>query len=137
MSYFINKKKQKIAYKKINGKNPGIIFVHGYNSNMNGEKALYIEKYAKQKKMSFLRFNCRGHGNSDGELEDFVISDWKNDLLDMIDNITKGPQIVVGSSMGGWLMMLVAKSRNSRISGLLGLAAAPDFTKYLYKEIVL
>ena len=58
----------------------------------------------------------------------FTISDWKNDLLDMIDNITKGPQILIGSSLGGWLMMLAAKSRKSKIAGLIGLAPAPDAT---------
>ena len=135
MSFFNNNLKQKIAYKYLKGKSPGIIFIHGLNSNMQGDKALSIEKYAKKKGLSFLRFDCRGHGKSFGKFEDFTILDWKKDLIDMIDKITKGPQILIGSSMGGWLMMLAAKSRKSRIFGLIGLAPAPDFTKYLFNDL--
>ena len=87
MSYYVNKLNQKIAYKYYRGGSPGIIFVHGLNSDMEGLKAKSIEKYAKKNKLSFLRFDCRGHGKSHGNFEDFTISDWKNDLIDMIDNI--------------------------------------------------
>jgi len=135
MSFLINKQKQHIAYTKIKGKKPGIIFIHGYNSNMQGEKAKHIEKYAKLKKLEFIKFDCRGHGKSFGNLEDFVISDWKNDLLNIIDKVTSGPQIIIGSSMGGWLAFLLGKLRPTKIIGLIGLAAAPDFTKNLYKEL--
>ena len=135
MSYFINKKNQKIAYKRIKGKSPGIVFIHGLNSDMEGKKAIFIEKYAKKNKLSFIRFDCRGHGKSSGNFEDFTISDWKKDLFDIIDNLTKGPQILIGSSMGGWLMMLAAKARPQRIKGLIGLAAAPDFGKDLYNAL--
>ena len=102
MSYLINKKNQKIAYKKIKGKSPGIIFIHGLNSDMNGLKAQSIEKYAKKNRLSFIRFDCRGHGKSYGKFEDFTISEWKEDVINIIDNLTAGPQILVGSSMGGW-----------------------------------
>ena len=112
MPYFINKKKERIRYKSIKGRGPGIIFIHGLNSDMSGQKALSIEKFARKNKMKFIRFECRGHGKSDGKFEDFTISDWKNDLTNLIDNITKGPQIIIGSSMGGWLMMLAAKNIN-------------------------
>ena len=135
MSYFVNKYNQKIAYKYISGKSPRIVFIHGLNSNMNGEKALSIEKFCKKKGHSFLRFDCRGHGKSHGKFEDFTISDWKMDLLDLINNVLKGPQILIGSSMGGWLMLLAARSKKCKIVGLIGLAPAPDFTKYLYKEL--
>ena len=135
MSYFINKKNQKIAYKKIKGKSPGIIFIHGLNSDMEGKKAIFIEKYAKKNKLSFIRFDCRGHGKSSGNFEDFTISDWKKDLFDIIDNLTKGPQILIGSSMGGWLMFLAAKSKKRKISGLIGLAAAADFGKDLFNSL--
>tara|TARA_Y100001970_G_scaffold227956_1_gene282206 strand:+ start:4490 stop:5242 length:753 start_codon:yes stop_codon:yes gene_type:complete len=135
MTYYINNLNQKIAYKYIKGRSPGIIFVHGLNSDMQGLKAQSIEKYAKKNKLSFLKFDCRGHGKSDGKFEDFTISDWKNDLTNLIDNITKGPQIIIGSSMGGWLMMLAAKSRKKRVCGLIGLAAAPDFGNSLYKSL--
>ena len=135
MSYFINKKNQKIAYKRIKGKSPGIVFIHGLNSDMEGKKAIFVEKYAKKNKLSFIRFDCRGHGKSSGNFEDFTISDWKKDLFDIIDNLTRGPQILVGSSMGGWLMLLAAKSKKRKISALIGLAAAADFGKDLFNNL--
>ena len=84
---------------------------------MSGQKAISLERFAR-KKLRFIRFECRGHGKSDGKFEDFTISDWKKDLIDIIDNIAKGPQILVGSSMGGWLSFLAAKARPKRIAGL-------------------
>ena len=135
MSYLINNKNQKIAYKALKGKSPGIIFLHGLNSDMHGIKALSIEKYAKKHNLSYIRFDCRGHGKSFGNFEDFNITDWKNDTLYIIDKLTKGPQILIGSSMGGWLMMLAAKLRKKRVCGLIGLAAAPDFGKDLYSAL--
>ena len=135
MSYLINKKNQKIAYKAIKGGTPGLIFIHGLNSDMTGLKAKNIEKYAKKNKLAFVRFDCRGHGKSYGKFEDFSITDWKEDMLNVLDNLTKGPQILVGSSMGGWLMMLAAKKRPKKIAGLIGLAAATDFGNSLYKSL--
>ena len=76
MAFFINNLNQKISYKYTKGGNPGIIFVHGLNSDMEGLKAITVEKYAKKNNLSFLRFDCRGHGKSFGKFEDFVISDW-------------------------------------------------------------
>ena len=137
MPYFINKLKQRIAYKTVKGRGLGIIFIHGLNSDMNGKKALTVEKYARKHKMNFVRFDCRGHGNSDGKFEDFTISDWKKDLLNVIDNLTRGPQILIGSSMGGWLMMLAARLRPSKIKGMIGLAAAPDFGDNLYNNLTI
>ena len=135
MRFYKNKQNHKIAYKSLKGRRLGIIFIHGLNSDMNGGKALEIEQYAKKNKLNFIRFDCRGHGSSEGKFEEFTISDWRKDLLDIIDNIAKGPQILIGSSMGGWLMMLAAKARPQRIKGLIGLAAAPDFGKDLYKVL--
>ena len=135
MTYFINKKKERIHYKSIKGKGPGIIFIHGLNSDMSGQKALSIERFARKNKLKFIRFECRGHGKSSGKFEDFTISDWKKDLLDIIDNIAKGPQILIGSSMGGWLMFLAAKKRPSKIIGMIGLAAAPDYINEFYKNL--
>ena len=135
MSFYNNKKNHKIAYKSSKGRGLGIIFIHGLNSDMNGIKALTVEKYAKKNNLNFIRFDCRGHGKSHGKFEEFTISDWRKDLLDIIDNIAKGPQILIGSSMGGWLMMLAAKARPKRIKGMIGLAAAPDFGKDLYNNL--
>ena len=135
MSFFKNKQNHKIAYKSLKGRGLGIIFIHGLNSDMNGNKALTVERYARKNKLNFIRFDCRGHGKSEGKFEEFTISDWRKDLLDIIDNIAKGPQILIGSSMGGWLMMLAAKARPQRIKGMIGLAAAPDFGKDLYNNL--
>ena len=135
MSFYKNKQNHKIAYKSLKGRGPGIIFIHGLNSDMNGAKALTVERYARKNNLNFIRFDCRGHGRSEGKFEEFTISDWKKDLLDIIDNIAKGPQILIGSSMGGWLMMLAAKARQQRIKGMIGLAAAPDFGKDLYNNL--
>ena len=135
MRFYKNKQNHKIAYKSLKGRRLGVIFIHGLNSDMNGGKALAVEQYAKKNKLNFIRFDCRGHGSSEGKFEEFTISDWRKDLLDIIDNVAKGPQILIGSSMGGWLMMLAAKARPQRIKGLIGLAAAPDFGKDLYKVL--
>ena len=86
MPFFINNLNQKIAYRYIKGKSPGIIFIHGMNSDMSGQKAISIQKYAKRNKIAFLRFDCRGHGKSYGKFEDFTLSDWKKDLIEVIDN---------------------------------------------------
>ena len=135
IKYLINKKKHKIAYKAINGKSPGIVFIHGLNSDMQGLKALSIQKYAIKHKLAFVCFDFRGHGKSYGNFEDFTITDWKEDTLNIIDKVTKGPQILIGSSMGGWLMMLAARARPKKITGLIGLATATDFGNDLYKNL--
>ena len=135
MRFYKNKQNHKIAYKSLKGRRLGIIFIHGLNSDMNGGKALAVEQYARKNKLNFVRFDCRGHGKSEGKFEDFTLSDWRKDLVDIIDNVARGPQILIGSSMGGWLMMLAAKARPKRIKGLIGLAAAPDFGKDLYKAL--
>ena len=137
MPYLINKQKQHIAYNKIKGKKPGIIFIHGLQSDMNGKKAIQVQKFARSHGHNFIRFDCRGHGKSYGKFENFCISDWKKDLLNIIDHLSTGPQILIGSSMGGWLMMLAGRSRPKKIAGLIGVAAAPDFTKELYKDLSL
>ena len=95
MRYYINKFNQKIAYNCTKGKSPGIIYIHGLNSDMQGLKAKSIESYAKKNNLSFIKFDCRGHGKSQGKFHEFSISDWKKDLIDIIDNIAKGPQILI------------------------------------------
>ncbi len=135
MPFYNNKQNHKIAYKSLKGRGLGIIFIHGLNSDMNGVKALTVERYARKNKLNFIRFDCRGHGKSHGRFEEFTISDWRKDLLDIIDNVASGPQILIGSSMGGWLMMLAAKARPQRIKGMIGLAAAPDFGRDLYNAL--
>ena len=126
-------KNYKIAYNQLKGdKNkPGIIFLGGFRSDMTGVKAIALEKFARANKLDFIRFDYRGHGKSSGKFEDFCISDWRDDALNVLDKLAKGPQILVGSSMGGWVMLLAALKMPKRICALMGIAAAPDFTEYL------
>lgn len=120
-----------IAYHKIYGKSPGVIFLHGFRSDMNGEKAIAIEKYCTRNGQSFIRFDMMGHGKSYGDFSDGNISIWLENTLEIIDKIATGPQILIGSSMGGWVAMLAAKARKNNVIGLIGIASAPDFTRYL------
>ncbi|MQX35095.1 alpha/beta fold hydrolase [Roseospira navarrensis] len=120
-----------IAYHQQTGKGPGVIFVHGFMSDMSGGKALFLEHWARRAGRAFVRFDQRGHGASDGRFEDGTIGAWADDLIQVIDHVTEGPQVIVGSSMGGWLMLLAALARPERVAGLVGIAAAPDFTEEL------
>jgi len=120
-----------IAYNKINGKKLGIVFLSGLKSDMTGQKAVELENWALKNNHSFLRFDYSGHGISSGKFKDFVMSDWILDAKTMITELTKGPQILVGSSMGGWIMLALAKNKLVKIHSLIGLAIAPDFTKKL------
>ncbi|MGB1146696.1 MAG: alpha/beta fold hydrolase [Alphaproteobacteria bacterium] len=105
------------------------MFLCGFGSDKEGSKALFLEEQAKKTGQAFVRFDYSGHGQSDGDFKDGTISAWAADTLAVIDELTEGPQILVGSSMGGWLMLLAALARKDRIAGLVGIAAAPDFTK--------
>lgn len=110
---------------------PGIVFLAGHGSDMMGSKAEYLAEYAHRQGLSFLRFDYFGHGQSDGELEQGNLSIWVGDAITMLDKLTTGPQILVGSSLGGWVMLRLAQERAERIAGLVGIAAAPDFTERL------
>lgn len=120
-----------IAYNRLAGKKPGIVFLHGYKSDMTGGKATALEAFCRDRGQAFLRFDCTGHGQSSGRLEDGTIGQWAADAVTVIDELTEGPQVLVGSSMGGWLMLLAALQRPERVAGLVGLAAAPDFSEEL------
>lgn len=120
-----------LAYNKLEGKSPTAVFLHGFRSDMEGTKALYLEDICKEIGQSFIRFDCSGHGKSGGDFKDGTIGQWKNDALKIIDELTDGPVILVGSSMGGWLALLVALERKEKIKAIIGIAAAPDFTEDL------
>jgi len=113
------------------GKGPGIVFIHGLRSDMNGSKALALEEHCRRQGRAFLCFDLSGHGKSSGRFEACGIGDWKNDVVEAVDALSEGPQILVGSSLGGWLMLLAALQRPDRVTALMGLAAAPDFTEDL------
>jgi len=120
-----------IAYRRTPGKNPGVVFIHGLRSDMNGNKALALEAHCRAEGRAFLCFDLTGHGASSGRFEDGTIGAWTEDVVAALDELTEGPQILVGSSLGGWLMLLAALARPERVAGLMGLAAAPDFTEDL------
>jgi len=120
---------RRLAYHRTEGDGPGVVFLGGFASDMTGTKALHLEDWAKASGRAFLRFDYSGHGASSESFEDGCIGDWFADALAVFDALTDGPQILVGSSMGGWISLLVSKARAERIAGLVTIAAAPDFTE--------
>ena len=132
MTKFINRlDNNTIAYNQLTGKNSGIVFLSGFNSDMQGKKALYLEKWAKENNHSFLRFDYSGHGQSSGTIETTCFSDWYQDAEYLINKLTQDKQILIGSSMGAWIMLMLAKQILQKISAIIGLAPAPDFPKLL------
>jgi pimeloyl-ACP methyl ester carboxylesterase len=120
-----------IAYRSLDGKTPGVMFLGGFMSDMQGTKAVEIERYCRAAGRAFVRFDYQGHGESSGEFADGTIGCWAADAIAVLDECTDGPQILIGSSMGGWIMLLAALARPDRVAGLIGIAAAPDFTEDL------
>lgn len=121
-----------IAYYKTEGKQPGVVFLGGFRSDMTGTKALALEEYCKGRGQQFIRFDYFGHGQSDGEFELGTIGRWANNVVAVLDSLAGDePQILVGSSMGGWLMLLAALKSPKKVAGLIGIASAPDFTELL------
>jgi len=110
---------------------PGLVFCGGFRSSMAGEKATFLDGFAAERGLAFLRFDYRGHGASGGVFTDLVLGDWIADALLVLDRLTDGPQILVGSSMGAWVATRAALARPGRVAGLVGIAAAPDFTEDL------
>ncbi len=123
-----------IAYHATPGKRPGVVFLGGFMSDMTGTKAMALEDHCRDRGLVYLRFDYLGHGQSSGAFTDGTIGRWAADAIAVIDELTTGPQVLVGSSMGGWIMLLAALARPERVVGLLGLAAAPDFTEELIRQ---
>ena len=110
---------------------PTIVFFPGHGSDMDGTKAIAVAAWAGRNDFGMVRFDYSGHGRSSGEFLDGTVGAWKQDCLAVLDELTREDLILVGSSLGGWLMMLAARERVGRIAGLVGIAAAPDFTRDL------
>ncbi len=127
--YLITGEGRRIAHNLVAGKVPGIVFLGGFRSDMEGTKALALEAWARAQGRTFLRFDYSGHGASSGDFLDGCIGDWFADARAAIQQVTKGPQVLVGSSMGGWIALLVARAHPERLAGLVTIAAAPDFTE--------
>ncbi|XP_023614464.1 mycophenolic acid acyl-glucuronide esterase, mitochondrial isoform X3 [Myotis lucifugus] len=116
----------KLAYKRLKGKSPGIVFLPGYISNMTGTKALAIEEFCKSLGHAYIRFDYSGIGQSEGNLEESTVGKWRKDVLSIIDDLAEGPQILVGCGLGGWLMLHAAIARPQKVVALIGVAAAVD-----------
>jgi pimeloyl-ACP methyl ester carboxylesterase len=99
---------------------------------MTGAKALFLDEYCRRRGRALVRFDYYGHGASSGDSAVGTIGRWAEDAIAVIDELTDGPQILIGSSMGGWIMLLAARARSERIHALVGIAAAPDFTEDLF-----
>lgn len=122
---------RRIAHHRSPGTGPGVLFLGGFRSDMTGTKALDLQAFAEATGRAFVRFDYSGHGQSSGRFADLTISDWVQDTAAVLDALTDGPQVLVGSSMGGWIALLLARARPHRIAGIVGIAAAPDFTEDL------
>lgn len=124
----------RLAYRRSGGDGPMIVFLPGYMSDMMGGKALALEGWAAGRGRAMLRFDYGGCGESEGAFEDQTLTGWLSDILLIIDSLTDGKIVLVGSSMGGWLMLLAALARPERMAGLIGIAAAPDFTDWGFTQ---
>lgn len=119
---------RRIAFERVAGRGPGVVFLGGFRSDMTGTKALALRDWALRQGRAFLRFDYSGHGASGGNFEDGCIGDWLADARAALA-LTEGPQVLVGSSMGGWIALLIAREAPERVAGLVTIAAAPDFTE--------
>jgi pimeloyl-ACP methyl ester carboxylesterase len=120
-----------IAYHRLGGRGPGVLFLGGFHSDMTGTKASFLEEYCGRRGHAYVRFDYFGHGASSGDISLGTIGRWAEDAVAVLDALTEGRQILIGSSMGGWIMLLAALARVERIHALVGIAAAPDFTEGL------
>jgi pimeloyl-ACP methyl ester carboxylesterase len=120
-----------IAYRSLPGRAPGIVFLGGFMSDMTGTKARFLDAWCAARGQAFLRFDYFAHGASSGAFAEATIGRWRADTLAVLDVLTQGPQLLVGSSLGGWMMLLAALARPERVHALVGIAAAPDATEDL------
>ena len=134
LSFMETRNGSRIAYRLRPGAAPTLLFLPGYASDMEGAKAVAIDAFAERRGLSMLRFDYSGTGSSGGRFEDGTLELWLEETLAAIDQISRGPLILVGSSMGGWIALQAALSRPDRVIAILGIAAAPDFTEWGFTE---
>jgi pimeloyl-ACP methyl ester carboxylesterase len=125
---------RRLAYRHRRGHGPTLVFLPGYMSDMDGSKATALDSWAEARGRAMLRFDYAGCGLSEGAFEAQTLAGWRDDSLAMIDSV-EGPVVLVGSSMGGWLMLLCALARPERVAALVGIAAAPDFTDWGFDDV--
>ena len=119
---------RRLAYDLTPGDGPAVVFLGGFRSDKEGTKALHLEAWARTAGRGFLRFDYSGHGHSSGDFLEGSIGDWADDARAAL-SLVEGPVVLVGSSMGGWISLLLARSMRDRVTGLVTIAAAPDFTE--------
>ena len=125
----------RLAYRFREGTGPVIVFLPGYMSDMQGGKAVALDDWAAAQGRAMLRLDYGGNGESDGAFEDGTLASWRNDALAVIDAVVPGrPVLLVGSSMGGWIALLLGQMLGERLAGLVGIAAAPDFTQWGFSD---
>jgi pimeloyl-ACP methyl ester carboxylesterase len=120
-----------LAWVRLNGRGPTVVFLPGFRSDMTGDKATALAAFCVERDVGMMRFDYSGHGASGGDFMDGTIGAWIADTLAVIDTLTSGKLVLVGSSMGGWIALLAAMARPERVAALVGIAAAPDFTRRL------
>jgi pimeloyl-ACP methyl ester carboxylesterase len=124
----------RLAYRHSAGAGPTLVFLPGYMSDMEGGKAVALHGWAQRQGRAMLRLDYAGNGASEGRFADGTLASWRDDVLLLIDRLVDGPVVLVGSSMGGWLALLVALAQPERVAGLIGIAAAPDFTQWGFTD---
>ena len=120
---------QKLAFSKIDGAGPTVVFLGGFMSDMTGSKAIFLEDWAKARGQAFLRFDYAAHGQSEGVFTEHSVAEWSEDAAAVIAAQTSGDLILIGSSMGGWISLNLGRDMRDRLRGLILIAAAPDFTE--------
>ena len=125
---------RRIAYRHLAGSGPCLVFLPGYMSDMDGSKATASMTRAQERGRACLLLDYSGCGSSDGDFTDGTLTRWRDEVLALVDHVGAERVVLVGSSMGGWLMLLVGLALGERLAGLVGIAAAPDFTQWGYDE---
>lgn len=123
---------RRIAFRALPGRGPTLVFLPGYMSDMAGGKASALSAWAREEGRSCLLLDYSGCGESGGDFADGTLSRWRDEVVALVEAETQEPVVLIGSSMGGWLMLLVAEALGSRVAGLVGIAAAPDFSEWGY-----
>ena len=124
----------RLAYRRREGGGPTILFLPGYASDMEGTKALALDAFAAERGLAMLRFDYSGTGSSDGRFEEGTLARWTDEATAVLDRLSDGPVVLIGSSMGGWIALHLSLRRPARVAALVGIAAAPDFTEWGYTD---
>ena len=134
MEYLTRADGVKLAYHYRCGTGPALVFLPGYQSDMAGSKALALDEWAISRGAAMLRLDYSGCGESGGRFDDGTLTVWRDDALQLIRELIDGPVILVGSSMGGWLALLIARALGEQVAAIVGIAAAPDFTTWGFSD---